>query len=237
MERRSFLKVVGATGAVIAIDPSSIGQTLFAEDGTLYKSYAKVQLVDASGAPITVEGLKTGENFVFNYPYAGTSCLLVNLPKTTAKDVKLKDEFGVEYIWKGGVGTKGTIVAYCGICPHQLTHINKNDSFITYRNPGERFAGEIVCDGHTSVYEPGHGCRVKSGPSLQPLAAIVLEVDDQNGLWAVGVLGKDKFHEFFSTFRRELKEQFGSKRRAQTKVSVTAKTVPMREYTNDIVML
>lgn len=237
MERRSFLKIVGATGAVVAVDPSSIGQTLFAEDGTLYKSYAKVQLVDKTGAPITVEKLKSGENYVFNYPYAGTSCLLVNLPKPTAKEVKLKDEFGVEYLWKGGVGKQGTVVAYSGICPHQLTHINKNDSFITYRNPGERFEGDIVCDGHTSVYGAKEGCRVLSGPAPQPMAAIVLEVDDQDALWAVGVLGKDKFHEFFGSFRRELKEQFGSKRRAQGKVSVTAQTVPMREYTRDIVIL
>jgi arsenite oxidase small subunit len=237
MERRSFLKVVGATGAVIAMDPSSIGHTLVASDGTLYKSYAKVQLVDRSGAPITAGGLKTGENYVFNYPYVGTTCLLVNLPKKTARDVTLKDEFGNEYVWKGGVGAKGTVVAYSGICPHQLTHINKNESFITYRNPGERFEGDIVCDGHTSVYEPGHGCRVKSGPAPQPMAAIVLEVGDDDTLWAVGVLGKDRFHEFFKDFRRELKEQFGSKRKAKAKVAMTAQTVPMREYTRDIIEL
>ena len=110
MERRNFLKVVGATGTVIAIDPSSIGRTLFAEDGSLYESYAKVQLVDRDGNPITTDGLKVGENYVFNYPYGGTSCLLVNLPEKTAKDVKLKDEYGVEYIWKGGVGSEGTEV-------------------------------------------------------------------------------------------------------------------------------
>jgi len=237
MERRSFLKVIGATGAVIAVDPSSIGQTLFAADGSLYKSYAKVQLVDKSGMPLKVDQLKAGDNYVFNYPYAGTSCILVNLPKETAKDVTLKDEFGNEYLWKGGVGSKGTVVAYSGICPHQLTHINKNESFITYRNPGERFEGDIVCDGHTSVYETSKGCRVKSGPAPQPLAAIVLEVGSDNTLWAVGVLGKDKFHEFFNDFRRELKEQFGSKRKAKSKVATTAQTLPMREYCRDVIIL
>lgn len=237
MERRTFLKVVGATGAVIAIDPSRIGHTLFADDGSLYRSYAKVQLVDGKGEPLKVDDLKTGENYVFNYPYAGTSCLLVNLPKTTAKDVKLKDEYGNEYLWKGGVGSKGTIVAYSGICPHQLTHINKSDSFITYRNPGERFEGNIVCDGHMSVYECDRGCRVKSGPALQPMASIVLEVGSDNTLWAVGVLGKDKFHEFFRSFRRELKEQFGGKRKAKNKVAVSAKTVPMHEYSREVIKL
>ena len=237
MRRRSFLKVVGATGAVIAINPSSVGQTLFAADGSLYKSYAKVQLVGKNGAPITVDALNTGENYVFNYPFVGTSCILVNLPKRTDREVKLKDEFGVEYLWKGGVGSKGTIVAYSGICPHQLTHINKRESFITYRNPGERFAGDIVCDGHTSVYEPGKGCKVKSGPAPEPLASIVLEVDGDNTIWAVGVLGKDKFHAFFKDFRRELKEQFGSTREAKSKVQVTVQTMPMREYCHDVIQL
>ena len=237
MERRNFLKIVGVAGGVIAVDPSSIGQTLFAADGTLYKSYAKVQLVGADGTPITAGALKTGENYVFNYPYVGTSCILVNLPETTARDVTLKDEFGNTYVWKGGVGAKGTVVAYSGICPHQLTHINKNDSFITYRDPGERFAGDIVCDGHTSVFEPGSGCRVKSGPAPQPLAAIVLEVGDDGTLWAVGVLGKDKFHAFFKDFRRELKEQFGSRNNAKAKVAMTARTVPMRDYCRDVIEL
>ncbi len=237
MERRNFLKVVGATGAAIAVNPSSIGHTLVAKDGSLYKRYAKVQLVDRSGAPLRATALKRGENYVFNYPYAGTSCLLVNLPEKTATDVELTDEFGNTYLWKGGIGSSGTIVAYSGICPHQLTHINKNDSFITFRTPGERFAGDIVCDGHTSVYDPAHGCRVKEGKAPQPLAAIVLEVGEDDSLWAVGVLGKDKFHEFFSSFHRELNEQFGSKRNARTKVTGSAETVAMRDYTRDIVKL
>jgi len=237
MERRSFLKIVGATGAVVAVDPATIGQTLFAKDGSLYKRYAKVQLVDAAGKPVTTDKLHEGENYVFNYPYVGTSCLLVDLPERTAEDVELTDEYGNRYIWKGGTGPDGTIVAYCGICPHQLTHINKNDSFITYRNPGERFEGSIVCDGHTSVYDPGHGCRVKQGKAPEPLASIVLEVGKDNTLWAVGVLGKDKFHEFFTSFRRELKEQFGSKRRAKSKVLESAETVAMREYTREIIQL
>lgn len=237
MRRRNFLKVVGATGAVIAIDPASIGHTLLAEDGSLYKSYAKVQLLKENGEALTTDDLKVGENYVFNYPFAGTSCILVNLPKKTATDVTLKDEFGNTYLWKGGVGSEGTIVAYSGICPHQLTHINKKESFITYRNKGERFEGHIVCDGHTSVYEPGHGCRVKQGKAPMPMASIVLEVGEDNTLWAVGVLGKDKFHEFFRSFRRELKEQFGSKRKAKAKVVETAETMPMREYSRDVIML
>jgi hypothetical protein len=69
------------------------------------------------------------------------------------------------------------------------------------------------------------------------MAAIVLEVGSDDTLWAVGVLGKDKFHEFFRSFRRELKEQFGSKRKAKAKVAMSAKTVPMEEYSRDVIKL
>lgn len=237
MQRRNFLKIAGATGAVIAVDPSTIGHTLFAKDGSLFESYAKVQLVDENGEPLKIGQLETGKNYVFNYPHAGTSCLLVNLPEATSQEVELADEFGNKYIWKGGVGAKRTVVAYSGICPHQLTHINKHESFITYRQKGQRFEGNVVCDGHTSVYDPKKGCKVVSGKSPAPFASIVLEVGDDDTLWAVGVLGKDKFHEFFRSFRRELKEQFGSKRKAKAKVSIAAETVPMKAYTQDVIIL
>ena len=237
MKRRNFLKIVAAGGAAIAVDPSSIGQTLYAADGSLYKRYARVQLVDEAGNALDIKKLKTGKNYVFNYPYAGTSCLLVKLPKTTAKAVTLTDEFGNEYLWKGGVGEGGNIVAYSGICPHQMTHINKEQSFITYRKHGERFEGNIVCDGHTSVFDPERGCKVRSGKAPMPMAAIVLEVGDDDTLWAVGVLGRDKFHEFFRTFRRELKEQFGSKRRAQAKVVEATPALAMTDYCREVIRL
>lgn len=237
MQRRNFLKITGATGVAIAVNPSMIGQTLFAKDGALFKRYARVQLVDEKGDPLTIGQLEVGKNYVFNYPHAGTSCLLVNLPEATAQEVELADDFGNAYVWKGGVGAKRTVVAYSGICPHQLTHINKHESFITYRQKGQRFEGNIVCDGHTSVYDPAKGCKVISGKSPAAFASIVLEVGDDDSLWAVGVLGKEKFHAFFRSFRRELKEQFGSKRKAKAKVSVAVKTMPMHEYTQDVIIL
>ena len=237
MKRRSFLKVVSATGMMIAMNPSSISQVLMADDGRLYKSYARVQLLNDEGLPLTEAMLEASENYVFNYPYAGTTTLLINLPNESAKDVSLKDEFGQKYVWKGGVGSRRTIVAYSGICPHQLTHINKNDSFISYRKKGERFEGHVVCDGHTSVYDPKHGCKVMKGKAAQPMASIVLEVGDDNTLYAVGVLGPDKYHEFFKSFRRELKEQFGSKRNAKKEVESTAVAMRLSAYTQEVIQL
>lgn len=158
------------------------------------------------------------------------------MPKPTAKDVALSDGFGNEYIWKGGVGSGGTIVAFSGICPHQLTHINKNDSFITFRNPGERFEGDIVCDGYTLVYDAGWGCRVKEGKAPQPLAVIVLEVGSDNTLWAVGVLGKDNpriFSKLPTRAQRAVRQQVPG----ESQGGRTCRHGAQRDYTRDVVKL
>ena len=240
MDRRGFLKVVGATATVIAIKPSLIRQDLRAEDGQLYRSYEKVQLVDQDGKPIKASNLKTETNYVFNYPYVGTPCILLNLEENVQKDVKLKSEDGVEYIFKGGVGKNGNIVAYNSICPHQLTHVNKTDSFISYipktkKTMAYKEGGIIVCGSHLSAYDVHRGGAVLAGPAPQPLPSIVLEYADDDTLWAVGVLGSDKFHDYFKSFRSEFKEQFGGKRKAKKLTKISAPTMLLTEYTQEVI--
>lgn len=240
MHRRDFLKVVAGTGVVV-VAPSLVSTPLRADDGRLFEPYKKVQLVDSSSKPILASKLVEEENYVFNYPYAGVTSFLIALPEATQKDVKLKSEDGEEYIWKGGVGKKGNIVSYNSICPHQMTHVNKNDSFISYQKKGQKTmackgeTGVMVCGSHLSAYRPSEGCKVISGPAPQPLASIVIEHHDDDTLWAVGVLGPDKFHEFFRAFKPELKEQYGGKRKAKKKVKDTAEVVTLAEFTKDII--
>lgn len=246
MQRRDFLKTVAGAG-MIAVAPSLITTPLRAEDGTLYTTYKKVQLVDADGKPILASKLTKEENYVFNYPHAGTTCMLISLPKATDKKVTLKSEDGEQYTWNGGVGKERNIVAYSSICPHQLTHINKGDTFISYTKSGEKTmactkempcsktGSVIVCGSHLSAYDPYKGCKVLGGPAPQPLASIVLEHHDDDTLWAVGVLGQDKFHEFFKAFKPELKEQYGGKRKAKKKVKDTAQVLALSEFTKDII--
>jgi len=246
MDRRGFLKIVGGA-SVIAVAPSIIEGTLHADDGTLYRAYKKVQLLDANGNPILASKLTKEKNYVFNYPHAGTSCLLISLPKATDRKVSLKSEDGEEYVWNGGVGKENNIVAYSAICPHQLTHINKKDTFISYTESGKKTmactkempcsktGSVIVCGSHLSAYDPYKGCKVLGGPAPQPLASIVLEHHDDDTLWAVGVLGPDKFHEFFKIFKPELKEQYGGKRKAKKKVKKSAQVVALSEFTKDII--
>ena len=240
MDRRNFLKVVGATGMLVAVSPSSINGRLYAADGTLYASYEKVQLVDANGDPIKASALKKETNYVFNYPYKSTPSLLLNLEDTTAKDVKLVSEDGQEYIWKSGVGEGGHIVAYSAICSHQLAHPTPNDSFLQYVQKDKKTmayerSGVIVCSSHLSAFDATKGAARLSGPAAQPLASIVLEVAKDDTIWAVGVLGPDKFHDYFTTFKPEFKEFYGGKRKAKKLVSISAPTVTLNEYTKEII--
>jgi len=75
---------------------------------------------------------------------------------------KLKDEDGVEYIWNGGVGKENNIVAYSSICPHQMTHINKNDTFISYLATGKKSMACKSCPHHVR-----HGVVAKDGVSIE----------------------------------------------------------------------
>lgn len=240
MDRRNFLKVVGTTGVLVAVSPSTISGRLYANDGTLYTAYERVQLVDASGAPIKASALKKETNYVFNYPYRSTPALLLNLEESTAKDVKLTSEDGQEYIWKSGVGASNSIVSYSAICSHQLAHPTPDDSFIQYVRKDQKTmayekGGVIVCSSHLSAFDAKRGAARLSGPAAQPLASVVLEVASDDTIWAVGVLGPDKFHDYFSAFKPEFKMYYDNKRAAKKLVKISAPTVTLNEYTKEII--
>jgi len=240
MERRSFLKVMAAGATLVAVNPSLIRGTLYADDGRLYAAYEKAQLLDASGAPIKASLLEKEVTYIFNYPYASTPCMIINLPEPTSQEVTLKSEGGEEYVWKSGVGKDRTIVAYSAICAHQLTHPTPNDSFIKYvpkATPTIAYdnSGIIVCSSHLSAYDAAAGAKVLRGAASQPLAAIVLEVADDDTIWAVGVLGSDKFQDYFRAFKPELKEFYNGIAQGKQLVSISAKTVKLTEYSKEII--
>ena len=240
MDRRNFLKVVGATGAFIAVNPSSIQNELFANTGAMFRAYERVQLIDDKGAPIKIGQLKKETNYVFNYPHVSTPSILLNLDQATAQNVKLTSESGEEYVWESGVGKDRTIVAYSAICSHQLAHPTPEDSFLQYVPKDKptmayKTSGVIVCSSHLSAFEAKEGAKRLTGPAVDPLASIVIEVGDDDSLWAVGVLGSDRFHEYFKTFKPELKKFYGGKRKGKKLVKISAKMVPLTEYTKDII--
>ncbi|OHD92875.1 Rieske 2Fe-2S domain-containing protein, partial [Sulfuricurvum sp. RIFOXYD12_FULL_44_77] len=206
----------------------------------LFKAYDKVQLVDAAGKPIKASALAKEVTYIFNYPHASTPCMLINLPKGTSKEVELASENGEKYVWKSGVGKERSIVAYVAICTHQMTHPTPNDSFITYVPTTKKTmaydkGGVIVCSSHLSAFDAGAGAKVLGGAATQPLNSVVLEHAADDTLWAVGILGSDKFQDYFKSFRPELKEFYGGPAEAKKLVSISAKTVKLTEYSKEII--
>jgi len=240
MDRRNFLKVVAASATVMAVSPSMIRGNLYAADGMLFKAYEKVQLVDAAGNPIKASALAKEVTYIFNYPHASTPCMLINLPNPTSKDIELTSEGGEKYVWKSGVGKERSVVAYVAICTHQMTHPTPNDSFISYVPTTKKTmaydkSGVIVCSSHLSAFDAGAGAKVLGGAATQPLNSVVLEHAADDTLWAVGILGSDKFQDYFKSFRPELKEFYGGPAEAKKLVSISAKTVKLTEYSKEII--
>jgi len=241
MQRRSFLKVIGATGALIAISPSTITGELRASNGTVFNTFNRVQLTDSQGKALTTSTLIKEENYIFNYPLVATPSILLDLPEATQNDVELIAENGEKYIWRGGVGSQGTIVAYVAICAHQLSHPSPDASFIQYCKKGESNllpdkAG-IICSSHMAYYDTSAGCkRAEGSPATQPLASIILEIAEDDTIWAVGVLGPQRFKEYLKTFKSEMKKYYGGRRKAKTKTVDTATTLALKDYTQEIVI-
>ena len=216
MERRNFLRLSATSAAVVAVAPSLITGKLYAEDGSMFQAFEKVQLKDAEGNALKAAALVVEENYVFMYPHAATPAIMVNLATPASKDVKLKASDGTEYIYRGGVGSKGTIVAYTAICPHQLTHPQKSMSMFQYvPTTGKTLSydkgGVFVCTSHLSAFEPVEGGKVVGGPANEGLASIILEIDAEDNIWAVAVLGPVRFQEFLDAFKQELKKDYGRK--------------------------
>lgn len=87
---------------------------------------------------------------------------MVNLATPAQKDVNLKAEDGTEYVYRGGVESKGTIVVYSAICPHQLTHPQPEMSMFQYvEEKGKTLAYNkgvvFVSTSHLSAFEPKEG--------------------------------------------------------------------------------
>ena len=208
MDRRNFIKVCGASAAFIAAGT----QTQLVYSGTA-KDFARVKLVDEGGQPLKASTLSQAEAYVFGYPYAGTPCFLISLPKAAPAGASLKTAAGEEYSFAGGVGPNKNVVAYLAICTHQLAHPEKKGSVMGY-NAGKSETAEraavITCCAHNSAFDPADGARVITGKATQPLAAVRLEHDAATDeLYATGMYGADLIDDFFKAFKSRLNRDFG----------------------------
>jgi arsenite oxidase small subunit len=227
MERRRFLSacaaIAGASG-VAAVNGEWTSATP--------RLYARARLIDHFGEPIKVAGLATRINYVFQYPFAGTPCFLLDLGKPLVGADRLLRADGAPYAWSGGVGRRHSIVAYSAICAHKLAYPTREVSFIRYQSERSSTSdGNVIhCCADHSVYDPSAGARVVSGPAPQPLAAILLEYDaERDELAALGTVGAEQFDAFFSKYEFKLALEYGQGR-AHAPVGATTVVREMTRY-------
>lgn len=235
MKRRGFVKVCASAVATVSASPSLLAN----ENGTVHH-YNRVQLVESNGDPFYASSMTVGETYVFNYPYVTTPCFVINLGKPAMNNGPLQTEAGQEYRWQGGVGPNHSIVSFCAICAHKMTHPARNVSFINYRHEKVSFKDKnenkveqsqvIYCCSERSVYDPAKGAEVLGGPAPQPLAAIHLDYDDNDGtLYASGTYGGEMYRKFFETFAFRLALEHETSD-IQAKAAGTTKVMTIEEY-------
>jgi Rieske Fe-S protein len=168
-------------------------------------------LVDAQGRPWRASQLKTGEAFLFNYPYTASPVFLFALEREV-KAAELVTEGKQRYAAPAGVGASRAIVAFSAICAHKLMYPTAAISFIGLRSGGRGEPPHVIhCCGDNSRYDPLQGARVIDGPAPQPLAAVLLEWDaGSDQLHAVGTRGGEMFDAFFEKYAAKLEIETGS---------------------------
>lgn len=224
MERRAFIRFCAAS-AMAAGTPAGAADAQ-------PRLYSRARLVGARGEPLRASAIPVKRNLIFNYPYASTPCFLLNLGRAAGESVALKTADRQEYVWRGGVGSAHSIVAYSAICAHRLAYPTRDISFISFRTektPASKLAEVIHCCSEHSQYDPAQGARVVAGPAPQPLAAILLEHEPaSDGLYAVGTLGGEMFNEFFRKYEFKLNMEMGP--RAHTAVAGTCAVQTLDSY-------
>ncbi len=207
MRRRTFLE----SCAVIS-GAAGLGALPAAWADVPPRLYARARLVDVHGEPLKANTLAIETNYVFNFPFAGTPCFLLNLGHPVTGAATLRREDGGTYGWNGGVGPFRGVVAFSAICAHKLAYPTREVSFIRYqpRKSPTSDAHVIHCCADHSVYDPANGARVLSGPAPQPLAAILLDYDAAtDGLAAIGTVGTEQFDAFFRKYDFKLAMEYG----------------------------
>jgi len=194
--------VAGAWAATGALPLAAAGEV---------QSHPRSLLVDSHGSPWPARRLKSGEAFLFNYPYTVSPVFLIAFDREV-KPAELVTEDKQRYAAPAGVGPNKSIVAFSAICSHKLLYPTTTISFIGLRGGGKGEPPQVIhCCGDNSRYDPAQGARVIDGPAPQPLAAVLLEWDAASDqLHAVGTRGGERFDAFFEKYAMKLQLETGS---------------------------
>lgn len=220
MRRRNFVTgcSVGACALGMGLagcgrQPDSTAATV--PEGPLQpQAFERIRLVDGEGEPLRAGELLQGRNYVFHYPYVSTPAFLFRLAGSVAPGPGLNDRDGRSYAGIAGVGPGSSIVGYCAICVHKLSHPSPQLTYISLRDrlPNETGVAPhvISCCAQNSRFDPYDGARVIDGPADQPLASMLIEHDtDTDALFVTGLVGGVVFDRYFETFARRLQLEHG----------------------------
>ena len=203
MDRRRFNKICGSLIGGAASVHFSAGTAMGSTP------YPNSRLVYEDDTAVSLDSLKTGNAYIFGYPYITTPCFLIKLSRSAPAHGS----------WPGGLGKDQSIVAFSAICSHKMSHPAKPISHISYREQPVRFHdatgqehsrdGVISCCSERSVYDPANAGQVLAGPAPVPLAAIVLSHDEQGNISATGSFGDDQYERFLTKFGFRLAMEYG----------------------------
>lgn len=205
MKRRTFV-------ATCSLGCLALGLAGCRERHLSPRHYGRLRLLDAEGAPLRAAALERGVSYVFDYPYVSTPAFLFRLAGPVQPQAPVADREARSYEPPRGVGADGSVVGFCAICVHKLSHPSEALSYISLRERLPDESGDaphyVSCCAQGSRFDPYDGARVVEGPADQPLAAILLEHEpSSDGLTAVGTLGGEVFNRYFETFARRLQLQ------------------------------
>jgi hypothetical protein len=114
-----------------------------------------------------------------------------------------------------------------------VSFINYRHEPVSYRNKKEDLSqrGQVIyCCSEKSVYDPLQGAKVLGGPAPQPLAAIVLDYDNNDrSLHATGIYGGEMFDQFFEKFSYRLALEM-KKTDIRKKVDKKTTVIPLVKY-------
>lgn len=108
-----------------------------------------------------------------NFVYAGSPSILINLPEAALSSQRLADK---------------ELIALSARCTHQgcPVQLNTNTEAIAVAYGYRTNSPSLVCPCHFSVFSPSKAGQAVSGPAVEPLPRIQLELRD-DGIYAVGV--------------------------------------------------
>jgi Rieske Fe-S protein len=191
--RRNLLKLIAVAGVIGAVGGGVGSAFEYAgrPPAVGLSSYPEVQLQDVDGSVLTATkvmdeyNVTTSDALVFNYPLANEPNLLVNLAPSPGGTK------GATQV-PGGVGPRGSIVAFSAICQH----LGCAAPSIAFYPPGTcpksfgSVAFYIHCSCHGSTYDAARGAANLTGPAVRPLPQVTLQWrSSDDSLWAVGVTG------------------------------------------------